>query len=66
MIPTDDKTADRWLRNYPNSTIFTLLGVMMLALVIGTVFFVAMRPDAGAPTRHTQQPAPQTQSPPPQ
>ncbi|QMV18259.1 hypothetical protein GOB94_05805 [Granulicella sp. 5B5] len=54
MVTTDNRTADRWLQRFPNRTIFTLLAVMVLAVVIGTIFFVAMRPSAGGATQPDQ------------
>jgi hypothetical protein len=54
MVPTDNRTADRWLQRFPNSTIFALLSVMVLAVVLGTIFFMAMRPSAGGSTQPNQ------------
>ena len=51
MVPSENRTADRWLQRSPNATIFTLLGVMVLAIVLGAVFYLAVRPHAGGDTQ---------------
>jgi hypothetical protein len=63
MVPTDDKTADRWLRNYPNATVFTLLGIMVAAIVLAIIFFAVVRPNPAAPTKTSAPPAPASSSP---
>jgi hypothetical protein len=44
MIPTDEQSGDRWLRNYPNAVVFTLLGGMAAVILLAIVFFAVVRP----------------------
>ena len=58
MIPTDEKSGDRWLRNYPNTVIFSLMAGMVVVILLMLAFLFIKRPDTSAPSR---QAAPATQ-----
>ncbi|WP_263378535.1 hypothetical protein [Granulicella paludicola] len=63
MIQTDEKSGDRWLRNYPNATVFSLLGGMAVVIILAIVFFAIARPhpaEQGKPS--TSSPNQPTQS----
>lgn len=63
MIPTDETSGDRWLRNYPNTVVFSLLGGMAAVILLAIVFFAVVRPHPAEPGKpSTSSPNQPTQS----
>jgi hypothetical protein len=48
MVPTDEKSGDRWIRNYPNAIVFSLLGGMAAVILLAIVFFAVVKPHPAA------------------